>query len=325
MPRTPSISVIVTVRNEAKTIQSLLESLVLQTIAPAEVVITDAQSSDGTLEIIREFAKKNTNIKIVSRSIPGNRSIGRNAAIELATSELIAITDSGCLPKITWIEELLKAYQQWKFDHPKSTEQPVVAGYAVGVAESPFQEAVIPYFLVMPDRVNPETYLPATRSMLLPKETWKNVGKFQEKFNTSEDYIFAHQLVNHQTPIVFAQEAKVEWSPPTSLRQVLRSFTSFAECDARAGILRPKVVLLFARYILGLLFVIFGTAIFPTHYLVGIIGATILGYSFWSIRKNVRYAPSGWYWLPVLQLSADLSVMVGTVSGVFQRYLHKRV
>lgn len=322
MSQKPSVSVIVTVRNEAKTIQALLQSLADQTLPPAEVIITDAESSDGTLEIAREFVK-NSRVKCIVKSIPGNRSTGRNEAIKLATSQLIAITDAGCLPKKNWIEELLTAYQQWHVAHPKSEVQPVIAGYAVGVVESKFQQAVIPYFLVMPDRVNPQTYLPATRSMLLAKETWKKVGKFQERFNTSEDYIFAHQLLSHKTPIVFAKGATVEWTPPTSLRQVMKSFASFAECDVRAGIFRPKAALLFARYILGVLFVTFGVSVLPIRYTIGVVGLGILGYLFWSIRKNLRYAPAGWYWLPVLQLSADVSVIIGTLSGVFRRLLQK--
>ena len=324
MAQTAPISVIVTVRNEAKTILALLEALAQQTVLPAEVIVTDALSSDGTLEIVRTFAKKSSRLQIVARSVPGNRSIGRNAAIELATSELIAITDSGCLPVVHWIEELIKSYQTWKLDHVDTIAHPAVAGYAIGIPESKFQEAVIPYFLVMPDRVHPQTYLPATRSMLISKETWKKVGKFQEQFNTSEDFIFAHQLVSHRVPIVFAQQAEVFWNPPTSFLQVLKTFTTFAECDVRAGILRPRVMLLFTRYIFGAVGITLGTYVLPIHYVFGSVGLGILGYAFWSIRKNLRYAPAGWYWLPVLQLSADLSVMVGTLSGVFQRLLQKR-
>jgi hypothetical protein len=230
----------------------------------------------------------------------------------LARSPLIAITDAGCLPTTQWISELLRAFQPGH----------VVAGYAIGVPQSAFEEAVIPYLLVMPDRVNPKTYLPATRSMLIEKKVWQDVGKFDESLNTSEDFIFAMKIKTASVPILFTPQAVVKWKPPTSVLQFTRTILSFAACDMAAGVLRPKVVTVYGRYLLGILFVF---ALMNLNLAFGVLSAVsvLLLYSAWAIRKNARYVKRGTLWLPVLQFIADGGVMLGTGWGAVD-YLRRR-
>ena len=48
----PAVSVVITVKNEAASIETLLHSLGRQTHPPDEIVIVDGGSTDGTLGII---------------------------------------------------------------------------------------------------------------------------------------------------------------------------------------------------------------------------------------------------------------------------------
>jgi len=312
---THSISVITTVRNEAQTIERLLESLINQTHLPAEIIIVDAASSDGTVDVVHAFQKKHRSIPIMIESFSCNRSTGRNRAIQLAQSSLIAITDSGCTPHQDWLGELLDAFV---LGH-------VVAGYAIGIPRSPFQEAVIPYLLVMPDKVNPATYLPATRSMLIQKNTWQLVGGFDEDLNTSEDFVFAMKLQAKHIPIKFAKKARVEWLPPTNLQLFAKTILSFAICDMAAGILRPKVITVYGRYVLGMLFYFALFLYFDAEIAAVASSFAALCYGAWAIRKNIKYVPHGWHWLPILQLVADAGVMIGTGWGGAQRLFKRHV
>lgn len=312
-----NVSVIVTVRNEEKTIQGLLEALDKQTQHPSEVIIIDAASPDNTVSIIQRFSQSHSQFAVLVDSFPCNRSTGRNAAIHRASSELIAITDAGCLPTSTWIEELLKAYEG------QAAVDPVLAGYAIALPQTEFQRAVTPYLLVMPDKVNPSTYLPATRSMLISKTNWQKVGGFDESLNTSEDFIFANRIKEQNIPIQFTQEAVVHWTPPTTLSAVTKTFVSFAAADIRGRVLRPKVLALFGRYLLGVFF-------FTWLFLVAHTGASFVllclavgVYLWWSVQKNLKYVGSAWYWLPILQLTADFAVMAGSVWGAYQLYTKK--
>ena len=52
------LSLIVTVFNEADTIEDFLRSVQQQSLAPTELIIVDAQSTDNTVNLIKKFAKK---------------------------------------------------------------------------------------------------------------------------------------------------------------------------------------------------------------------------------------------------------------------------
>ena len=246
----PQTSVVVTVLNEVGTVAKLVMALRRQTIPPHELIIVDGGSSDGTLEELHRLSKDFPALIILEK--PGNRSVGRNTGIKAAANEIIAITDAGCVPHRDWLEHLLAAHILQKAD--------VVAGYYQGKAESPIAEAVIPYTLVMPDRIDADNFLPATRSMLLTKNIWKKVGGFDEKMSDNEDFEFARRLRKSGTMIVFAREAVVDWLPRTNLKQFWQMIYRFARGDVFAGIIRPKAILIFVRYLLTAVILIF----FPT-------------------------------------------------------------
>lgn len=303
------VAVIATVLNEEKSISLLLSALQKQTLSPDEVIIVDGGSSDGTWEKLQAASKHNTWLKVYAKS--GNRSVGRNEAIKLSTVEVIAITDAGCIPHDNWLEELVKAYEQNKI--------PVIAGYYDARPQTPFQEAVVPYVLVMPDRVNPDEFLPATRSMLIEKQAWKSVGGFDETLSDNEDFAFAHALKDRGSKMAFAPNAKVRWLPTKKLSAFFWMIFRFARGDIQAGIVRPNVVFLFARYILLLCLVLLLILLQQGSLLMLLLLIGFIAYSLWAINKNKKYVPRGWYWLPVLQYVADVAVMSGSVKGLLMR------
>jgi glycosyltransferase involved in cell wall biosynthesis len=306
------VSLIVTVLNEAATIEALLQSVLAQTRVPDEVVIVDGGSSDETVAKSRAFARTHSELKIVILKEVGNRSVGRNAAIRAANFSLIAITDAGCVLEASWLAELLAVYA--------SQNVPVVSGYYRAEPSTPLQEAVVPYVLVMPDVVNPRTFLPATRSMLLEKAAWARAGGFDEALSDNEDYAFAKRLEHLQVARAFARDAVVIWQPVHTLPQFFKMLYRFAKGDVFSGIVRPKVLLVFARYGAALLLAV--AALTQPQLTISLVTTLVFCavlYVLWSIRKNYRYAKNGWYWLPVLQLLADAAVLSGSLAGVFQR------
>ncbi len=302
----PPVTVVVTALNEERSIGGLIDGLKKQTVAADAVIIAEAKSTDDTRKIILKEQKNYKQLKLIS--VAGNRSVGRNAGIAAVKTELVAITDSGCIPEPDWLENLLKVYVDKKPD--------VVSGYYRGLAETPFEEAVVPYALVMPDRLNPETFLPATRSMLLTKKIWLRLGKFDESLSDNEDYVFAKSLQASGATIALAPNAIVNWQPRSSLRAFAKMIFRFARGDIYAGILRPKVTLVFLRYLLvvNLLLLLEQKSILPVLLLFVL-------YVIWSVAKNLRYTPRGWYWLPVLQVVSDFMVMIGSIAGLLQRLI----
>lgn len=302
------ITVVVTVLNEEGTIVPLMEALAQQTLPASAVIIADGGSRDKTLSLVQKFVRSHPQFHLMEKK--GNRSVSRNAAIHKATSNLIAITDAGCVPHPNWLEELAHAAQ--KMTIPNF----VVAGYYDAQAKTPFEAAVVPYVLVMPDRVNPDDFLPATRSMLISKSAWQKVGGFHEALSDNEDYAFAHALKKNGVQFGFTAKAKVRWLPRTNLGQFSTMIFRFARGDAQARIWRPKVVFIFVRYLFVLLFsLVWWQAGLPMAVLVYIYALGFFLYTVWAVKKNYRYAKKGWYWLPILQFTADSSVIAGTISG----------
>jgi glycosyltransferase involved in cell wall biosynthesis len=316
-------SFITTVYNEEKTIDKFLESLKNQTKLPDEIIVVDGGSTDNTLSIISnsQFPIPNKRIKILEKR--GNRSVGRNEAIKNATGDIIVCSDSGNVLDKNWIKNIIKPFRDpssHKASKGLSKSVDVVAGYYKGVAKNIFQKCLIPYVLVMPDKVNSETFLPATRSIAFTKSIWKKVGGFPEKYSHNEDFVFAKKLKETKAKIVFAKDAIVNWIPRNNLKEAFVMFFRFAYGDAEAGIIRPKVVLIYIRYILWLFLLKF--AIFLNSQLLLTTCYLLLAtYLVWAIKKNYKYVKEkpAFYFLPILQLCADIAVISASFLGGLKR------
>lgn len=288
------IAVVVTVLNEIENIQSLTDSLKNQA---KEIIIVDGGSNDGTWEFISK------QLSVTSYQVPGNRSVGRNYGVTHTKSSIIAFTDAGCMPQPNWLAEITKP-----FTDPKVQ---VVSGYYKGLPENIFQKCLIPYVLVMPDKAGESEFYPASRSMALRRSMWVKSGGFNENLWHNEDYEFAHRLKKLGYGFTFAPGAVVGWRSRKDLREAAWMFLRFAVGDVQAGILRPKVKMLFLRYyIFFFLFFInnwFGLLVFP--------------YFIWAVAKNYRYVKDlrACFWLPILQLTADTCVIFGTIMGALSK------
>jgi len=315
----PSVAVIVTLLNEVDFIDELLIALSNQTVLPTEVCITDGGSTDGSWENLQRSTKRKYPFPLRCKQVVGNRSVGRNAAVALCSTKLIACTDGGCISKPNWLEELLK--------EQSASQSKVVAGYYEGAFENTFEQAQVPYVLVMPDKVDPTSFLPATRSMLFDKQWFVAVGGFDESLSDNEDYAFARKIAVFQKEtgkriLSFTNKAVVTWRPRKTLKAFMWMLFRFARGDARAKLWRPKVLLIFVRYAVLLSLIIFALLQnSQTIWLLIFLG--IVTYLSWSIAKNYRYVQSASYWLPILQVASDIAVMSGTISGLAQAYVEK--
>ncbi len=289
-------TLIITTKNEERSIRALLDSIAAQTRPPDEVVIADAGSTDQTRKIIDTYAKK-LHIKLINLSPNANRAIGRNRAIKAATHDIVLITDAGCVLSPSWINEMCLPFIKQDAD--------VVAGYYRGEGKNIFERCQIPYVLVMPDRYDPQSFLPATRSMGMRKSVWLSMGGFDEKLRFAEDYIFARKLREKKYLIISAPKAIVTWRARGTMESFARMIYEHAQGDAYSRAWRPKVALIFIRY--GIL------VVFPF---------LLLPYLLYAIWKNYRYVndPKAIFYLPLLQVTSDLAVMAGTLVGLAKRF-----
>lgn len=292
------ISLIITTKNETRTISTLLESIANQTRIPDEILIANA----GPIKNIS--IPPGLVVRLIELAPDANRAVGRNKAIEEARYEHVLITDAGCRLKEDWVEKMAAGFAR----------ADIVAGFYASDAQSVFESCVAPYALVMPDRLNPKNFLPATRSMGITKKVFQKLGAFNENYRYAEDYEFARRMQKQKLPIAVVPEAVVYWRPRSSLWAFARMIYEHAYGDGYSKTFRPKVALIFARYFLWTCLLPF-TVISESFFFVYVLMWAL--YLTYAVYKNYRYV-GHWQaliYLPLLQVVSDFAVMWGTIRG----------
>lgn len=221
------ISLIATVRNERATIETFLDSLIGQTLRPDEIVIVDGASTDGTLEILNDYAAR-YGVRVISQAC--NIAQGRNLGIAAATGTHIAVTDAGCKVDAEWLREIVNCFEA----HPDAD---VVAGNFRFETHSQFEEAVV-FATFPPNRDDTEgaRFYPSSRSVAFTKVAWERAGGYPEWLYAAEDTLFNIRLRQIGCQFVFCRKAIVRWRPRENWRALARQRINFARGNARVGI-----------------------------------------------------------------------------------------
>lgn len=313
-----NISICITTFNEEESIGALLDSLLGQTKKPEEIVIVDGGSGDNTLKIIDHYQKRFGRIKLLKEKC--TRAKGRNLGIEIAKNEIIAITDAGCFAHKDWLEEITGPFMHKEVD--------IAAGFYKMIGKNPVQSAMSIY-LGVTSRNFGVNFLPSTRSMAFRKGAWEAVGGFPEgKGNSAEDTDFNFHAVKLGLKYARVKTAIVEWGMPESLKDFFEKIKVYAKWDVEYGIWwhpskglashNIKVLSVFFRYIIGFVLLILS---FWNPLLPYLLIAILLLYLIWAFRK-VFIEFGDWriaIWGPALQVTSDLAVMSGFVSGILSK------
>lgn len=101
-PHVPRISVIVPARNEAPGITACLCALTVQDIGEEfEILVVDNGSDDATAQLAAAFP-----VTVISEPRTG-RAVARNTGIQSASGDILAFIDADCIPRPSWLRELL--------------------------------------------------------------------------------------------------------------------------------------------------------------------------------------------------------------------------
>lgn len=115
----PKVSIIMPSLNVAAYIRECLESVVNQSLKELEILCVDAGSTDGTWEILKEYAQKDERIQLIQSD---KKSYGyqMNLGLRMAQGEYIGFveTDDFVLPEM--YDELYICAKTWNADFVKS-------------------------------------------------------------------------------------------------------------------------------------------------------------------------------------------------------------
>ncbi len=244
------VSLVMTILNEEDTIEKTIESILAQTKKPDEVIIVDGGSRDRTVEKIKKYTEKYPYIKLLVRK-GTNIAQGRNIAIKEAKNEIIAVTDGGCWLDPHWLENITKPF----YEDPTVD---VVAGFYKEAATNLFQETVANLTYPKLERINPEEYLPSSRSIAFKKSAWEQVGGYPEYLATGEDTLFDIRLKKANMKFVFAPDAIVFWQVRKNTKELYKQFYGYAVGNARARTLLHIHLKQIAVFLSGLALAIAG-------------------------------------------------------------------
>jgi glycosyltransferase involved in cell wall biosynthesis len=107
------VSIIIPCFNSIHFIEESITSAIMQTYKNIEIIVVDDCSTDGSLNLIKHLALKDTRIKVISTPINSGASAARNIALKHAKGLWISVLDSDdiyCLDKIEKQVESIEKY-----------------------------------------------------------------------------------------------------------------------------------------------------------------------------------------------------------------------
>ncbi len=328
------VSVIATVYNEADSILRLLDSLAAQTRRPDEVIFCDGGSTDGTPALIEGYARRYPDELPGLRVLvaPGaNISRGRNTAIAAAAGPLIAATDAGVRLERDWLQRLTAAWEQTDGEPPLAA-----AGFFVADAHGVFQTAMAATVLPLVDEIDPQRFLPSSRSVAFTKDAWSEAGGYPEWLDYCEDLLFDFainaQRPDQPTAFAWAPDARVYFRPRTSLRSFWTQYYRYARGDGKADLWRKRHAIRYATYLIAVP-ALLGHALWggSARWLgwLGLLGGVILycrrpWQRLWVLRRTLAPAQllAAAALVPVIRVVGDKAKMVGYPVGLLWRRKH---
>jgi glycosyltransferase involved in cell wall biosynthesis len=225
---TAGVSLIATVYNEADNIGRFAASVRAQTRQPDEIVIVDGGSTDGTPEIVRAELGDAVPLRVIVA--PGlNISEGRNRAIREASRGIIACADAGCVMRDDWLKKIVAPLE-------RDPAIGVASGFYAMDSKTLLQQCV--GLATMPgqlDPVDPETFLPSSRSVAFRKSAWAAADGYPEWLYTGEDTLFDLKLKALGVGFEFVGDAIVQWAPRPTWRSVYRQFYLYGRGGGHLG------------------------------------------------------------------------------------------
>jgi glycosyltransferase involved in cell wall biosynthesis len=313
-----AMSIVVTVFNDRVGLAELLPALAAQRRPPEEIVIVDAGSTDGSLELLDYWRERGLPLRLMD--VPGaGISAGRNRGIAGAEHDRIAVTDAGCRPAPGWLAALARGLERCDFvagtytvDHATPFEHAVAVTLYPDVSEL-YRELRLPtraWQLLFGRRFRIDR---ATgRSMAFRRSCWENAGGFPENVGWGEDVTFSAAAVYADAYAVLAADAVVAWRGRGTWRENALMYWRYAEGEAMLAV-QPRAL---ARGLVWTLAGVLGIGGGRRGRLAVAAGAGV--YASLPIVRAHRTGLAIRHWWRILAVLAmkDLAMLGGTAAGV---------
>ncbi|MCW4034307.1 MAG: glycosyltransferase [Candidatus Bathyarchaeota archaeon] len=216
----PSVTVIVPVRNGEMTIQPLLESLQKLDYDPnkVEVIVVDGNSTDRTQEIVKEYP-----VKLVVEERNG-LNVARNTGIKSGNGEIVAFTDSDCIVPTNWVTKIVENFKDPQVSCVGGSAEALDGDFVSQYADNSIVR-LMPGFTKREEleEVKPFFKHPAGCNMAFRREAAEQVGYFDENIKYGFDEVeFADRICRAGHKMVLDPEVSVWHKHRSTLADFLK-------------------------------------------------------------------------------------------------------
>jgi glycosyltransferase involved in cell wall biosynthesis len=185
MNNSPLISVLMSTHNATNTIEKAVKSIQTQTYNNLEILIIDDGSTDGTHEILKKMAYKDSRIKIIKNEINIGLTRSLNILINSCTGSIIARQDADDSSLPQRIETQLKVLQRYSLDF--CSTRAIVKNSKKRIPKFSYY---LPKKQILKLK-NPFIH----GTLMIRKNILLEVGGYDEKFYYAQDYKLMKKLI----------------------------------------------------------------------------------------------------------------------------------
>lgn len=186
-----SLSFVVPCKNEERYIGNCIDSILKQTIKEKifEIIVVDNGSTDGTLEILKNYHEKLIKKVIERVSISDLRNYGA----ELSNSEWIAFIDADVELDENWLHGLLLTLDELK--HQKVDLTKVIVGATYSIPDNATWVQRVWYEQLKSRDKSKQNYLNGG-NLIVNRYIFNDIGGFNSNFETGEDVKFCEDALS---------------------------------------------------------------------------------------------------------------------------------
>lgn len=192
------VSILVPVYNVELSLDKCIQSILKQTYKNFELVIVDDGSTDNSLSMCYEYAKKDKRIKIIKKESHTCLSDVRNIGIENATGEYIMFVDSDDYVCETFVKDMVEAIENknvdvvrckaWEHNKDGSTSIENLRGYENRILKNDEIKELIPHLVTLHENIGCYSWVLIIRRNIL------NI-RFNPAIYCRQDAVFLVELL----------------------------------------------------------------------------------------------------------------------------------
>ncbi|MCR5790946.1 MAG: glycosyltransferase [Lachnospiraceae bacterium] len=172
-----AVTIITVSYNSEKTIERTIKSVLSQSYGRLEYILVDGSSKDGTVDIIRRYAKEDKRVRFVSEPDQGIYD-AMNKGIRMATGELIGIINSDDWYEPEAVSEVVRRFLE-------NERRPAVYYGAMGLFQDGLEKACLFYHHhFLPERMINHP------SCFVAKSLYDELGVYDTRYKLVADYEF---------------------------------------------------------------------------------------------------------------------------------------